>query len=122
VWQRSNLPADFERLDVRFRLRSSSRDGSADIERLQSIERATLRAIAEAKTEKHGLELRTERAANNAAMLMGNDAIEYLDREPQTEELLLREERTILAAGKRIQELAEHLDHLHKVLALLRQK
>lgn len=105
---------------MRFRIRSESRDATTDIKRLQSIERPILKAIADAKAEKNGLESRMRRASNHAAVLMGNDVSEYLDREPEIEQLLADEEKTMMAALTRIRQLNQHLAHLHRILELLK--
>jgi hypothetical protein len=107
---------------MRFRIRSASRDSSTDLKRLQSIENSTSKAIADAEAEKSGLERRMRSATNNAAMLIGNDTFEYLDREPETERLLLDEEKTIMTARNRIQQLGAHLDHLRRILEAVRAR
>ena len=107
---------------MRFRLRSSLRDENADARRLNSIRRSLSRAIAEASFEKEGLQRRIDAARQQASVLLGNQTSEYLDREPESEQLLLEAERNLVAGERQIHQLKAHLDHLSKVLQLLEQK
>lgn len=107
---------------MRFRLRSSARDESADAHRLSSIERVLSDAIAEAELEKKGLKRQLESARDRASALLGNEASEYLDRELKSEQLLFEAEHDLIAGERRIRQLTTHLEHLGRVLDLLRQK
>ena len=107
---------------MRFRLRSSLRDENADARRLNSIERSLSRAINEATFEKEGVQRRINAARQQASVLLGNEASEYLEREPESELLLFEAERSLVAGERRILQLKAHLDHLTKVLQLLEQK
>ena len=107
---------------MRFKLRSSLRDESADTRRLNSIKRSLSRAIDEATFEKEGLQRRIDAARQQASVLLGSQTSEYLDREPESEQLLLEAERNLVAGERRILELKAHLDHLAKLLQLLEQK
>jgi hypothetical protein len=107
---------------MRFRLRSLMRDENADVRRLSSIERSLSVAIAEAESEKEGLRRRLDSARDRASALLGNETSDYLDREPQSERLLLEAERNLVAGEKRIRQITAHVEHLGKVLDLLRQK
>jgi len=107
---------------MRFRLRSSTRDESADARRLSSIERSLSIAITEAKSEKEGLQRRLDAARQQASIWLGNQTSEYLDREPESERLLVEAEQNLIAGEKRIHQLKAHLDHLARVLELLQQK
>jgi hypothetical protein len=106
---------------VRFRIRSSERDKTADTDRLQSIERAIAGAIASAQSEEEGLKRRLESARARASMLIGNETFENLQREQATEQLLAGSEREFAAAAKRIRQLTEHREHLARVLQVLKQ-
>ena len=107
---------------MRFRIRSSARDEDADARRLRSIEQSLSTAIAEAESEKEGLRRRIDTARARASALVGNETFEYRDREPQKEELLLEAEQNLISGEKRIRQLTAHVDHLRKVLDLLKQK
>lgn len=109
-------------LEMRFRICSSARDESTDADRLGSIERSVLSAIGDAEKEKKGLKRRLERAKASASTLLGNDTFEYRDREPENEQLLVEAEHNLIAADRRIRQLDAHLEHLHRVLDLLKQK
>ena len=106
---------------MRFKIRSSARDESADARRLSSIEQSILKAIADAETEKKGLARRLEVARARASALLGNDVAEYQDREPQSEQLLQQAEREMIAGQKRITQLTTHIDHMGRVLDFLKQ-
>jgi chromosome segregation ATPase len=103
-----------------FRIRSSARDEKSDADRLASIERALQRAIADAEAEKTGLARRFQSAKDRASMLIGNDATEYLDRDPETERLLTEAERELLAAEARMRQLSAHVNHLRGMLHTLK--
>ena len=105
---------------MRFRLRSSGRDESADARRLSSIERSLLDAMSEAGTEKKGLRQRLHTARGRASLLLGNETFGNLDREPKSEQLLLEAERDLMAGERRIHQLSAHQEHLRKVLDLLK--
>ena len=107
---------------MRFRLRSSTRDENADARRLSSMERSLSIAITEAKLEKEGLQRRLDAARQQASIWLGNQTSEYLDREPESERLLVEAEQNLIAGEKRIHQLKAHLDHLARVLELLQQK
>lgn len=80
------------------------------------------KVIAEAEAEREGLDRRIQNAKNQASMLMGNDAFEYMDREPKTEQELTTSEQLLLAAERRMRQLSEHLAHLQRVLQTLNPK
>ena len=107
---------------MRFRLRSLARDENADARRLSSIEKSLSTAIAEGESEKEGLRRRIDIARDRASALLGNETSEYMDREPQNEQLLLEAERNLIAGEKRIRQLTAHVEHLGRVLDLLKQK
>ena len=109
-------------LEMRFRIRSSARDESTDAYRLGSIERSVLRAIGDAEKEKKGLNRRLERAKASASALLGNDTFEYRDRKRENEQVLAEAEHNLIAAERRIRQLNAHLERLHRVLDLLKQK
>ena len=104
---------------MRFRLRSSARDESADARRLSSIERALLDAISDAETEKRGLSRRLERTRGRAAALLGD---EYQGRDEKSERMLVEEEHNLIAGQRRVRQLGAHLEHLGRMLDLLKQE
>jgi hypothetical protein len=83
---------------MRFRLRSLTRDENADARRLSSIKRSFCIAIAEAMSEKEGLQRRLDSARQPASMLLDNETSDYINREPESERLLLEAERNLIAA------------------------
>jgi hypothetical protein len=107
--------------EMRFRIRSSARDETTDALRLSSIEQSISIAIAEAESEKEGLRRRIENARVRASTLLGNETFGCQDREPQKEELLLEAERNLISGEKRIRQLEAHMEHLRKVIDLLKQ-
>ncbi len=106
---------------MRFKLRSSARDDSADAGRLSSVERALLDAIAGAESEKKGLQRRLDNARARASALLGNDTFGDRDREPKSEQLLQQAENDLIAAGRRIHNLTDQIEHFGQVLDLLKR-
>jgi hypothetical protein len=107
---------------MRFRIRSSRRDETRDASRLGSIERSIQNAIADAELEKTGLNRRIEDATNRASMLMGTESLEYIDRGQKKNQLLADSEDELVAAEKRVRQLAAHLEHLRHMLEFLKPK
>ena len=107
---------------MRFRVRSPARDQSADADPLSSIEQSILKAIADAEAERNGLARRLEAARGRAAALLGSDTSDYGSRDPKSEQLLQQAEDDLMAAQKRVNELAAHIGHMGRVLDCLRQK
>jgi hypothetical protein len=108
--------------NMRIRFRSARRDESSDAKRLDSIERSIRNAISDIESEKDGLARRLKDARDRAAVHVGSDASEYLDREPSVEQELSASERELVSAAKRVRQLNAHLEHLHRVLEVLKQK
>lgn len=106
---------------MRFRIRSPLRDAMSDAGRLHSVESAILSAIANAEFERSGFQRRLEDARHRASLLVGNEAFEYLEREKETERDLCASEREFAAAGARIRELGQHIQHLQEVLRTLKR-
>lgn len=107
---------------MRFRIRSSGRDESADQGRLASIERAIRSAVESAELEKSGFERRVREARHRVSSLIGSEPFEYLEREGETERDLVASEREFAAAEKRLQQLSRHIDHLRQVLEVLKRE
>jgi hypothetical protein len=107
---------------MRFRVRSSARDQSADAGRLSSIEQSILKAIADAEAERNGLARRLEAARGRAAALLGSDTSDYGSRDPKSEQLLQQAEADLMVGQKRVHELVAHIGHMGRVLDCLKQK
>jgi hypothetical protein len=106
---------------MRFRFRSSKRDGSVDASRLGSIEKSIWSALADIEAEKKGLQRRLKEARDQAAMLVGDDPFEYRDREKANEEQLSESEHNLITAAGRLRELDTQTAHLQRVLQALKQ-
>ena len=65
---------------------------------------------------------RIKEARDRAAVYVGSDASEYLDREPRAEQELSASENELVSGAKRVRQLNAHLDHLHRMLEVLKQK
>ena len=104
-----------------FRIRSPERDERADADRLRSVERAIVGAIASAESEQEGLKRRLENARVRASVLVGNGTFENLDRDQATEQLLAGSEQEFSAAAKRLRQLAAHREHLQRIFQALKQ-
>ena len=107
---------------MRFRLRSLARDESADARRLSAIERALLDAIGDAELEKSGLSRRLEIERGRAAALLGNETPEHPDRDAKSERMLVGAGQNLIAGQKRVRQLDAHLEHLGRLLDLLKEK
>jgi hypothetical protein len=107
---------------MRFRIRSANRDEQTDAGRLGSIERSILSSIDGAVAEKRGLEKRARDASDLAALAMGNDVYGDKGREPEEERQLSASEAIMSAVRARSRQLDAHIAHLHKLLALVREK
>lgn len=103
------------------RFRSADRDAKTDTARIRAIERVLRAAIADAETEKSGLEKRIAEAKEQAAHLVGNEAFEYQDREAGDEAKLAAAENRLIGGEQRARVLALHLEHLNRILEALRQ-
>jgi hypothetical protein len=107
---------------IPFRTRSYGRDAlSADV-RLLAVERAIVDAIGSAEREERGLKARYDDAVAVAAIAVGSGTSDYLEREPETERQLCNAEQTFSAAGAGLGRLRAHIEHLNKVLEVLRNK
>jgi chromosome segregation ATPase len=107
---------------MRFRIRSARRDESSDAKRLGSIERSIQNAISDIESEKDGLARRLKDARDSASVYVGSEASEYLDREESVEKELSASEQVLVSAAQRLRQLNAQLEHLHRVLDVLKQK
>jgi hypothetical protein len=106
---------------MRFKIRSTKRDESSDAKRLGSIERSILNAISDIESEKDGLARRLKDARDSASVHAGSEASEYLDREESVEKELSASEQVLVSAAQRVRQLNAQLEHLHRVLDVLKQ-
>jgi hypothetical protein len=106
---------------MRFKIRSSQRDVTADASRIALIEQSILKAIADAETEKKGLSQRVEKQRGKASVLMGNEIYGDLERDPEAEKSLNYAEQELSRGLVRIGALNAHLEHLRRVLVLLKE-
>jgi hypothetical protein len=73
-------------------------------------------------TEKDGLARRLKDARDSASVYVGSEASEYLDREESVEKELSASEQVLVSAAQRVRQLNAQLEHLHRVLDVLKQK
>jgi hypothetical protein len=102
-----------------FKARSPHRDAEIDFGRAASILRAIENALQESKAEHTGLKSRIEDATSRAAVTAGNNADEYLTREPEDNHLQNLLGTEIVNGQRRLNELEvaiRHFDFLHTAL------
>jgi hypothetical protein len=105
--------------DRAFKVRSAERDAATDEARIASILAAIETALGDAEKEQAGLNKRVDDALARAAVTLGNDADEYLEREAldnHHQDLFSAE---IANGQRRIAELATMISHLGSVKAAL---
>ena len=88
-----------------FKARSADRDAEIDLGRATSILRAIEHALEETKAEHSGLRSRIDDAIARAAVTAGNNADEYLTREPEDNHFQNLLGRRSLMAKKRLSDL-----------------
>jgi hypothetical protein len=103
-----------------FRVRSSKRDSRGDADRLASVERSILQAIANAERELAGLRKRIEAVRQLAALSLGNGGGDYEERGAEEEQQLAKSESELVVGEARIRQLDTHVQHLRRVLGLLK--
>ena len=94
-----------------FRARSAERDAETDRSRVGAILEAIEDALQEAEQEQAGLSGRVEDVLARAAVTLGNDSDEYLEREPldsHHQDLFSAE---ISNGQRRLKELAASISH-----------
>jgi hypothetical protein len=102
-----------------FKVRSAERDAATDEARIASILTAIETALHDAEKEQAGLNRRVDDALARAAVTLGNDADEYLEREAldsHHQDLFSTE---IASGQRRIAELATMISHLGSVKAAM---
>jgi hypothetical protein len=97
--------------DQDFKARSPDRDAETDRLRLNSILDAIENALHGAEQEQSGLSRRVEDVLARAAVTLGNDADEYLDREPLNSHHQDLFSIEISNGERRLKELANSITH-----------
>lgn len=111
------LPTRLRRLaqgkpgDENFKVRSSERDEATDRRRIETVMTAIETVLSAAENEQQGLSQRVEDVLARAAVTVGNDSDEYLDREPldTLHQDLFSEE--IANGQRRLKSLADTISH-----------
>jgi hypothetical protein len=102
-----------------FKARSADRDADTDKSRVSSILAAIEDALHSAELEQSGLGRRVEDVLARAAVTMGNDSDEYLEREPldsHHQDLFSTE---ISNGQRRLKELATSISHFRFLKAAM---
>src|SRR5665647_1081833 len=94
-----------------FKARSADRDAETDRSRVGSILQAVENALQAAEQEQAGLTRRVEDVLARAAVTMGNNSDEYLEREPLDTEHQNLFGVEIANGQRRLQELATTITH-----------
>src|SRR5665647_3619636 len=94
-----------------FKARSADRDAETDRSRVGSILQAVENALQAAEQEQAGLSRRVEDVLARAAVTMGNDSDEYLEREPLDTHHQNLFGAEILNGQRRLKELASEITH-----------
>jgi hypothetical protein len=95
----------------RFKARSPDRDAEIDLGRAGSILRSIEHALEETNAEHTGLRSRIDDAIARAAVTAGNDADEYLTREPEDNHYLNLLGTEIANGQRRLNELEIAIVH-----------
>jgi hypothetical protein len=94
-----------------FKARSADRDAETDRSRVDSILQAVETALLAAEQEQAGLGRRVEDVLARAAVTMGNDSDEYLEREPLDSHHQNLFGAEISNGQRRLKELASTITH-----------
>lgn len=105
--------------DRQFKARSAGRDSQTDAGRVSSIGQSIDAALAAAQAEHAGLSQRLTDVLARAALTVGNDADEYIDREPENNELQSALSAEIANAERRLRELEDSIGHFKFLRAAL---
>lgn len=106
----SFLRSDSDRRE--FRTRSADRDAETDRARIASIMAVLQKVLDDAEKEKVALGRRVDDALARAAVTLGNDADEYLDRDPLDDYHQSLFNSEISNGERRLSELATMISHL----------
>jgi hypothetical protein len=104
------LRSDSDRRE--FRTRSADRDAETDRARIASIMVALQKVLDDAEKEKVALGRRVDDALARAAVTLGNDTDEYLDRDPRDDYHQSLFNLEISNGERRLRELATMISHL----------
>jgi len=104
------LRSDSDRRE--FRTRSADRDAETDRARIASIMVALQKVLDDAEKEKVTLGRRVDDALARAAVTLGNDTDEYLDRDPRDDYHQSLFNLEISNGERRLRELATMISHL----------
>ena len=102
-----------------FKARSADRDAETDRSRVGSILQAVENALQAAEQEQAGLSRRVEDVLARAAVTMGNDSDEYLEREPLDSHHQNLFGAEILNGQRRLKELASEITHFRFMKAAM---
>jgi len=105
--------------DTQFRARSATRDAETDAARVASIAAAIDAALQAAQAEQAGLRQRVADVLARAAITVGNDSDEYLDREPANTALQNEFSTEIANGERRLRELEAGMGHFKFLKAVL---
>ena len=97
--------------DKEFKARSPERDTETDQGRVVSVLEAIDGALTAALQEQAGLSRRVEDVLSRAAVTMGNNSDEYLEREPHNTEHQNLFGNEVKNGQRRLQELATSITH-----------
>lgn len=92
-----------------FRSRSTGRDQEADAARIVAVIHSIDVAIQMARSERDGLRQRLDEAIARAALIVGNDTAEYLDREPASDAAQGLLNTQISQGEDRLRQLENHI-------------
>jgi hypothetical protein len=98
--------------DGAFKARSRKRDVTTDHSRIGAIMTAIEMALVSAEGEQSGLKGRLDDVLARAAVTVGNEVDEYLDREPHRAEALNFFDGEITRGDSRLKELGTMITHL----------
>lgn len=105
--------------DAMFRARSPERDRRSDALRVASIAGSIEAALQASRVEHAGLDRRLSDVLARAAITVGNDADEYLDREPANTQLQNVFSFEIANGERRLRELEANIHHFETLKATL---
>lgn len=102
-----------------FRTRSASRDHDTDSARVRAIVASIEAALRSARDEQDGLRRRIDEAVARAAITIGNDTAEYLDREPVFDATQAVLNSEISQGERRLSEIEESINLFNAARALI---
>jgi hypothetical protein len=103
----------------RFKARSSTRDTATDAARVDSVAKSIDEALRSAQAEHAGLGQRVNDAITRAAITVGNDSDEYLERDAADTALQNQLNTDIANGERRLRELEVSIGHFKFLKAAL---